>query len=127
MSSHEKSNRLIGFVPNLVAANELLVYDALGLAPPGKAHTIVEKKDNTYGGKWVINASGGLLAKGHPLGSFFFSSSLILRNKLTCSCYCSVARCDWSRNGSIPRQSASRMGRTDARPALRSWRAREAR
>lgn len=52
-----------------VAANELLVYDALGLAPPGKAHEIVEKKDNTYGGKWVINASGGLLAKGHPLGT----------------------------------------------------------
>jgi len=56
---------------SIVAANELLVYDALGLAPPGKAHTIIEKKDNTYGGKWVINASGGLLAKGHPLGKLF--------------------------------------------------------
>jgi acetyl-CoA acetyltransferase len=25
--------------------------------------------DNTYGGKWVTNPSGGLLSKGHPLGA----------------------------------------------------------
>ncbi|GAA5851465.1 hypothetical protein JCM5353_002576 [Sporobolomyces roseus] len=64
------------------AANELLVYDALGLAPPGKAHTIIEKKDNTYGGKWVINASGGLLAKGHPLGATGLGMAAYLVNQL---------------------------------------------
>uniref|UniRef100_A0A914RVR7 Thiolase C-terminal domain-containing protein n=1 Tax=Parascaris equorum TaxID=6256 RepID=A0A914RVR7_PAREQ len=25
--------------------------------------------DNTYGGKWVINPSGGLISKGHPIGA----------------------------------------------------------
>ncbi|KAI9028807.1 thiolase-like protein [Phycomyces nitens] len=51
------------------SANELLTYDALGLTPPGKAHTLIDSGDNTYGGKYVINPSGGLISKGHPLGA----------------------------------------------------------
>ncbi|KAK4057875.1 hypothetical protein OIO90_001094 [Microbotryomycetes sp. JL221] len=51
------------------AANELLVYDALGLTEPGKAHELVRGNNNTYGGKYVINPSGGLESKGHPLGA----------------------------------------------------------
>ncbi|KAM0755902.1 thiolase-like protein [Meredithblackwellia eburnea MCA 4105] len=51
------------------AANELLLYDSLGLCAPGEAHKLVEAKDNTYGGQWVINPSGGLESKGHPLGA----------------------------------------------------------
>lgn len=47
-----------------VAANELLVYDGLGLCDPGKAHELVDRKDFTYGGKYVINPSGGLESKG---------------------------------------------------------------
>ena len=30
---------------------------------------MVEKGDNTYGGKYVVNPSGGLISKGHPLGA----------------------------------------------------------
>jgi sterol carrier protein 2 len=44
------------------------MYDALGLCKPGEAHKLVDARDNTYGGKYVINPSGGLEAKGHPLG-----------------------------------------------------------
>ncbi|CAE6430793.1 unnamed protein product [Rhizoctonia solani] len=51
------------------AANELLMYDALGLCKSGEAHKLVDAGDNTYGGKYVINPSGGLEAKGHPLGA----------------------------------------------------------
>ncbi|KAI5479782.1 hypothetical protein MNV49_002594 [Pseudohyphozyma bogoriensis] len=51
------------------AANELITYDALGLTPPGKAHELVEKNDFTFGGKFVVNPSGGLESKGHPLGA----------------------------------------------------------
>ncbi|KAI9492525.1 thiolase-like protein [Zychaea mexicana] len=51
------------------SANELLTYDALGLTAPGKAHTLIDSGDNTYGGKYVINPSGGLISKGHPLGA----------------------------------------------------------
>ena len=49
--------------------NELISYEALGLAPEGGAEQFVWDGDNTYGGKVVTNPSGGLLAKGHPLGA----------------------------------------------------------
>ncbi|KAK3722771.1 hypothetical protein LTR37_002343 [Vermiconidia calcicola] len=51
------------------SANEMIVIDALGLSEPGKAHEFVRNGDITYGGKMVINPSGGLISKGHPLGA----------------------------------------------------------
>lgn len=51
------------------SANELVTYEALGLCPVGKAGELIDAGDNTYGGKWVINPSGGLISKGHPLGA----------------------------------------------------------
>ncbi|OLL26980.1 Non-specific lipid-transfer protein [Neolecta irregularis DAH-3] len=65
------------------SANELVCIDALGLSKPGKAHELVETDQITYGGKYVINPSGGtrhllfmiiplqrgLISKGHPLGA----------------------------------------------------------
>ena len=51
------------------SANEMVTIDALGLCPPGKAHEMVRNGDITYGGKIVINPSGGLISKGHPLGA----------------------------------------------------------
>jgi sterol carrier protein 2 len=50
-------------------ANELLTYEAIGLCPEGGAEKFIDDGDNTYGGKWVTNPSGGLLSKGHPLGA----------------------------------------------------------
>lgn len=35
----------------------------------GGAGELIDRGDNTYGGKWVINPSGGLISKGHPLGA----------------------------------------------------------
>ena len=49
--------------------NEVLTYEALGLCPEGDAEKFISDGDNTYGGKWVTNPSGGLLSKGHPLGA----------------------------------------------------------
>ncbi|XP_059878173.1 sterol carrier protein 2 isoform X1 [Delphinus delphis] len=51
------------------STNELLTYEALGLCPEGQGGKLVDRGDNTYGGKWVINPSGGLISKGHPLGA----------------------------------------------------------
>ncbi|XP_021015029.1 non-specific lipid-transfer protein [Mus caroli] len=51
------------------SVNELITYEALGLCPEGQGGTLVDRGDNTYGGKWVINPSGGLISKGHPLGA----------------------------------------------------------
>jgi acetyl-CoA acetyltransferase len=50
-------------------ANELLTYEGLGLCAQGTAEKFINDGDNTYGGKYVTNPSGGLLSKGHPLGA----------------------------------------------------------
>jgi sterol carrier protein 2 len=51
------------------ATNELLSYEALGLCPEGKGGEFVDSEANTYGGRIVVNPSGGLISKGHPLGA----------------------------------------------------------
>jgi len=52
------------------SANELLTYEALGLAGEGEGHRLVEAQATTYGGDGpVVNPSGGLISKGHPLGA----------------------------------------------------------
>ena len=51
------------------APNELLTYEALGLCAEGEGHHLVDSGDTTYGGRWVVNPSGGLISKGHPLGA----------------------------------------------------------
>ncbi|MEV0707621.1 lipid-transfer protein [Nocardia aurea] len=51
------------------SANELLLYEALGLCGEGEAAGLVDSDATTYGGKWVVNPSGGLISKGHPLGA----------------------------------------------------------
>ncbi len=51
------------------SANELITYEALGLAPEGKGGELVMNGATTYGGRWVVNPSGGLISKGHPLGA----------------------------------------------------------
>lgn len=51
------------------AQNELLTYEALGLCPEGGAAKFIDDGDNTYGGRYVVNPSGGLLSKGHPIGA----------------------------------------------------------
>ncbi|MCX5147987.1 MULTISPECIES: lipid-transfer protein [unclassified Streptomyces] len=49
--------------------NELLTYEALGMCGEGAAGKLVESGATTYGGRWVVNPSGGLISKGHPLGA----------------------------------------------------------
>jgi acetyl-CoA acyltransferase len=51
------------------SANELITYEALGLCPEGAAGKLVDEGATTYGGQWVVNPSGGLISKGHPLGA----------------------------------------------------------
>jgi acetyl-CoA acetyltransferase len=49
--------------------NEVISYEGLGLCEEGGAEKFILCGDNTYGGKYVINPSGGLMSKGHPLGA----------------------------------------------------------
>ncbi|PZS13729.1 MAG: lipid-transfer protein [Solirubrobacterales bacterium] len=52
------------------SSNELISYEALGLAPEGEGHKLVQAQATTYGGAGpLVNPSGGLISKGHPLGA----------------------------------------------------------
>ncbi|WP_354698487.1 hypothetical protein DSM112329_04169 [Paraconexibacter sp. AEG42_29] len=52
------------------SANELITYEALGFAAEGEGHKLVDAEATTYGGSGpVVNPSGGLISKGHPLGA----------------------------------------------------------
>jgi len=48
---------------------ELIAYEGLGLCAEGEGEKLVEDGACTYGGRWVVNPSGGLLSKGHPIGA----------------------------------------------------------
>ena len=48
---------------------ELLYYEALQLAPQGDAVALLRSGATKLGGRVPVNPSGGLLAKGHPLGA----------------------------------------------------------
>lgn len=64
------------------AQAELTTYEALGFCPEGGAEKFVEDGDNTYGGKVVVNPSGGLLSKGHPLGATGLAQCFELTHQL---------------------------------------------
>jgi acetyl-CoA acetyltransferase len=51
------------------SANELITYEGLGLCVQGKAADLIDDGAVDYGGRWVVNPSGGLISKGHPLGA----------------------------------------------------------
>jgi acetyl-CoA acetyltransferase len=51
------------------SVNELITYEALGMCAPGEGGRLIDEGATTYGGRWVVNPSGGLISKGHPLGA----------------------------------------------------------
>jgi acetyl-CoA acetyltransferase len=51
------------------SCNEMVTYEALGLCEEGKGGEFVDSEAQTYGGRVVVNPSGGLISKGHPLGA----------------------------------------------------------
>ena len=51
------------------SANEMVTYEALGLCGEGGAGELIDSGAVTYGGDVVVNPSGGLISKGHPLGA----------------------------------------------------------
>jgi acetyl-CoA acyltransferase len=56
-------------VHDATAAGELFEYEDLGLAAPGEGWRLVDNGDVFLGGRCPVNPSGGLLARGHPLGA----------------------------------------------------------
>lgn len=47
----------------------MLTYEALGVCAEGEGGKLVDAGGTTYGGRWIVNPSGGLISVGHPLGA----------------------------------------------------------
>ncbi len=62
--------------------NEVITYEGLGLCAEGESTAFVDAADNTYGGKFVVNPSGGLMSKGHPIGATGLAQCYELVNQL---------------------------------------------
>lgn len=48
---------------------EIIAYEDLGFCKPGEGGQLVEKGETKLGGRLPVNTSGGLKAKGHPVGA----------------------------------------------------------
>jgi acetyl-CoA acetyltransferase len=56
-------------VHDATAAGELFEYESIGLAEAGRGWTLLEEGVVMPGGRCPVNPSGGLIARGHPLGA----------------------------------------------------------
>jgi acetyl-CoA acetyltransferase len=68
------------------STNELVTYESLQLCPEGQGGRLIDEDQVTYGGKWVVNPSGGLLSKGHPLGATGLAQCYELTRQLLGRC-----------------------------------------
>jgi acetyl-CoA acetyltransferase len=56
-------------VHDAAASAELVLYEQLGIADPGDGAALIRSGDTALGGRLPVNTSGGLLARGHPIGA----------------------------------------------------------
>ena len=63
--------------------SELLIYEAMGLAPAGQGHRVLDDGTVMRGGSLPVNLSGGLKAKGHPVGATGVSMHALAYRQLT--------------------------------------------
>jgi acetyl-CoA acetyltransferase len=68
------------------AARELLSYEELGLCQPGDSVALLESGATAVGGTLPVNPSGGLLAKGEPLGASALGQVVELVRQLRGEC-----------------------------------------
>ena len=56
-------------VHDATAPAELMIYEELGLCEEGEGGRLIDEGVTEIGGRLPVNTSGGLLAKGHPIGA----------------------------------------------------------
>lgn len=61
---------------------ELLITEAMGLAAPGAAPAVIAEGQTTREGRLPVNLSGGLKAKGHPVGATGVSMHVMVARQL---------------------------------------------
>jgi acetyl-CoA C-acetyltransferase len=61
---------------------ELIEYEAMGLAEPGQGARVIAEGETTIDGWLPVNPSGGLKAKGHPVGATGVSMHVMAAKQL---------------------------------------------
>ena len=65
----EPSQIKLAEVHDAFTINEVLIYEALGFAKRGEGYRLIREGQTYIGGKVAVNTSGGLKARGHPIGA----------------------------------------------------------
>jgi acetyl-CoA acetyltransferase len=73
-------------VHDACAGAELWLYEEIGFAKPGDAAELIRSGATQLGGRIPVNVSGGLLARGHPLGATGCAQLVELANHLRDRC-----------------------------------------
>jgi acetyl-CoA acetyltransferase len=68
------------------APAELMTYEELGLCAPGDGAALLRSGETRLGGHRVVNPSGGLLSKGHPIGATGCAQLVELADQLRGRC-----------------------------------------
>jgi acetyl-CoA acetyltransferase len=73
-------------VHDAAAPAELMIYEELGLCGPGEGPKLLASGETGLGGRVPVNPSGGLLAKGHPIGATGCAQLVELADQLRGRC-----------------------------------------
>ena len=73
-------------IHDAAAPAELMVYEDIGFAKRGEGPRLLRSGDTKLGGKHVVNPSGGLLAKGHPIGATGIAQIVEICDQLRDNC-----------------------------------------
>ncbi|HYH48843.1 MAG TPA: thiolase family protein [Acidimicrobiia bacterium] len=73
-------------VHDAAAPAELMIYEELGLCAPGEGPKLLASGETALGGRIPVNPSGGLLAKGHPIGATGCAQLVELADQLRGRC-----------------------------------------
>ena len=73
-------------VHDAAAPAELMIYEELGLCGPGEGPKLLASGETALGGRVPVNPSGGLLAKGHPIGATGCAQLVELADQLRGRC-----------------------------------------
>jgi len=73
-------------VHDAAAPAELMAYEELGLCPEGDGPKLLHSGSTRLGGRQVVNPSGGLLSRGHPIGATGCAQIVELADQLRNRC-----------------------------------------
>eukprot|EP01063_Lacrimia_lanifica_P002717 TRINITY_DN11453_c0_g1_i1.p1 TRINITY_DN11453_c0_g1~~TRINITY_DN11453_c0_g1_i1.p1 ORF type:complete len:412 (+),score=146.99 TRINITY_DN11453_c0_g1_i1:60-1295(+) len=65
---------------------EVLMYEALGFAPPGRGLDLLRAGATSVGGELPVNTGGGLIGYGHPVGATGIKQVLEIYNQMKGAC-----------------------------------------